>query len=596
VAELTLEGLRHKLGGTTLFDGVELTIEKGERIGLLGRNGAGKSTLLRIISGEFKPDEGRRRPRGGLRIAALPQEVPRDLEGTVEDLVRAAQPSGVVEWEAGPRLLRLLAKFELDPKARFETLSAGLKRRALLAVALAADADLLILDEPTNHLELGAIAELEETCLRYPGAILFVTHDRAFLRRVATRILDLDRGQLRSYPGDYTRYLERREQELLAEEHKNAEFDKFLAQEEVWIRRGIEARRTRNMGRVRRLQDLRRERQGRRERLGQAKLNLVGADRSGELVLRTQGLKFAYPGRPIVNGLDLSVMRGDRLALIGPNGSGKTTLLALLLGELKPDAGSVERGTKWALGRFDQLGLDLNPTDTVLASVCGDGDTVTIGGKSRHALSYLADFLFTPLQARSPVASLSGGERNRLALVRLLSRPLNLLVLDEPTNDLDLETLELLENLLTEFDGTLLLVSHDRAFLDNVATAALVYEAPGQWREVIAGAPGWLEPRPLNPEPAEKADPKAASQAPEPERPRTKKAGLSYKEQKELEALPARIETLEGEHNRLLATLAEPNFYRRPPAEQASLKAKAEQLEAEINTALSRWQELENKS
>ena len=589
MAELSFEGLRHQIGGTLLFDGADLAIEAGERIGLLGRNGAGKSTLLRLVAGELKADEGKRRLRGGLTVASLPQEVPRDLVGEVAALVRSQQPPGRPEWE----LERLLARFELDPAAEFATLSAGLKRRVLLARALAASADLLILDEPTNHLEVGAILALEETCLEYPGAILFVTHDRAFLQRVATRILDLDRGRLRSYPGDYERYLERREQEWAAEEHQNAEFDKVLAQEEAWIRRGIEARRTRNMGRVRRLVALREERRQRRERVGNAKLNLAQAERGGELVLRTSGLAFAFPGRPIVEGLDLTVNRGDRLALIGPNGCGKSTLLALLLGELAPQAGSVERGTKWALGRFDQLGLDLDPDRSALENVCGQSDSVVIAGRARHGLSYLADFLFSASQARAPVKTLSGGEKNRLALAKLLARPLNLLVLDEPTNDLDLETLELLENLLAEFEGTLLLVSHDRRFLDNVASAALVYAGPGRWSEVVAGAPGWLEPRPLAaPTPARQE----SKPSPESARPRTKKAGLSFKEAKELEALPGRIEALEAEQRTLAEALARPDFFRRPPAEQGAAKARASAIEAEIEAALSRWQELEDKA
>ncbi len=589
MAELSFEALRHQIGGTLLFDGADLAIEAGERIGLLGRNGAGKSTLLRLVAGELKADEGKRRLRGGLSIASLPQEVPRELSGDVGTLVAAGQPPGQPEWE----LERLLARFELDPAAQFATLSAGLKRRVLLARALAAKADLLILDEPTNHLEVGAILALEETCLEYPGAILFVTHDRAFLQRVATRILDLDRGRLRSYPGDYERYLERREQEWAAEEHQNAEFDKVLAQEEAWIRRGVEARRTRNMGRVRRLVAMREERRQRRERVGNAKLNLAQADRGGELVLRASGLGFAFPDRPIAAGLDLTVNRGDRLALIGPNGCGKSTLLALLLGELAPQSGRVERGTKWALGRFDQLGLDLDPNKSALENVCGQSDSVVIAGRSRHGLSYLADFLFSAAQARAPVSTLSGGEKNRLALAKLLARPLNLLVLDEPTNDLDLETLELLENLLAEFEGTLLLVSHDRRFLDNVATAALVYEAPGRWREVIAGAPGWLEARPLaDPAPA-RQEPKPSAEAP---RPRTKKAGLSFKESKELEGLPARIEALEAEQRKLAETLASADFFRRPPGEQSAAKARASAIEAEIEAALARWQELEDKA
>ena len=595
MAEIELKGATLTFGAGALLDGTDLVIEKGERVGLLGRNGAGKTTLMRVLTGDAELDEGRVVRRPGLVLARLEQDVPGAGAGTVGDVVRSAlDGAGLDEWELGQRMERELSRFELEADAEVGALSAGMKRRTLLARALVVEPDLLILDEPTNHLELEAIAKLEEVLLRRRGALLFVTHDRAFLRKVATRILDLDRGTLTSYACDYDKYLERKAQLLAAEEKQNAEFDKHLAQEERWIRQGVLARRTRNMGRVRALQELRKERAARREAVGRARASVQGAERSGQLVLRATDLCFSYGDTKIVEGLDLELMRGDRVAIVGPNGAGKSTLIKLLLNELEPDRGEAYAGTKLELARFDQLHDSLDPKRTVAENVAGNADAIEVGGKQRHVISYLSDFLFTPDQARGTLTKLSGGERNRVQLAKIFARPCNLLVLDEPTNDLDLETLELLEELLNDYTGTLLLVSHDREFIENVATSVLAHEGPGVWREYVGGYADWqrgLAARAAQAEPAKPAKPsQVTSKGKVKDTPKERK--LTFTEAHELEALPDAIAALEERQEKLLARMAEPDFYKRPQEAQAKDRAALETLEAELAVKLERWEEL----
>ncbi len=592
MAELVLESVTVGFGGPPLLEGAHLALEPGERVGLLGRNGAGKSTLLRIVLGELQPDEGRVARRIGVRVAGLAQDVPRGIVGDVAEVVRGGLDPATPPWEQDAALERELARWRLDPKSAVQDLSAGMKRRVLLARAMVSAPDVLVLDEPTNHLELEAIAELEESLLGFRGALLFVTHDRAFLRRLATRILDLDRGRLASHTTDYDTFVARKESELAAEAKQRAEFDKKLAQEEVWIRRGVEARRTRNMGRVRSLEKMRLERRARRDRTGQVGAKLQEAERSGRLVLRAKGLQHGFGPIAIARGLDLDVWRGDRIGLLGPNGCGKSTLLSLLLGELAPDAGEVHLGSNVAIGRFDQLHDGLDPEKSIQENVAGPADNVFVGGRARHVIGYLEEFLFSPEQSRRPVARLSGGERNRVQLAKLLARPANLLVLDEPTNDLDLETLEILEELLVDFDGTLLVVSHDREFLDHVVTQTLVWEGPGQWKEYVGGYTDWLErsraqaAQTATPAPAKKTAAAALS--------KTRPAkGLSFTQAHELERLPARIEVLEAQHAALTAALSDPDLYRRPARDQAAARRALEAKAAELEAAMARWEELE---
>jgi len=600
MAELELDRVSMSYGAGALLDEVDLVIEPGQRVGLLGRNGAGKTTLLKILAGELEPDDGLVRQRPGLLEARLEQDVPSEACGRVHELVRGAlAPLGLSNWEVDKRVERELERFELDPEALIAELSAGMKRRSLLARALAVEPDVLILDEPTNHLELDAIEKLEETLLRRRGTLVFVTHDRAFLRGIGTRILDLDRGRLTSFECDYATYLERKASNLAAETKQAAAFDKKLAKEEVWIRQGILARRTRNMGRVRALRALREERAQRRDPVGTAKAKLQEAGRSGHLVLRAKGLGFSYGKQPIVDGLDLELLRGDRLGLLGPNGAGKTTLIKLLLEELAPDEGQVRHGTKLDVARFDQLHETLDPRRTLIENVTGaTGDMVTIDGRPRHAIAYLGDFLFTPDQARGPITRLSGGERNRLQLACILARPCNLLVLDEPTNDLDLETLELLEDLLADYRGTLLIVSHDREFLDNVVTSTLVHEGPGRWKEYVGGYSDWQ--RHAQARAAERAAAQEAAAAKarrkvaalRVEAPRARK--LTFSEKHELEALRDALDALETAKEAVLARMAIPDYFKKPQSEQAIDRAELERLESELSAGLRRGEELEN--
>ena len=592
-----------------MLDHTSLTIEKGERVGLLGRNGAGKTTLMRVLMGDLELDEGSVILRPGLTIAMLEQDVPVDAKGSVEVLLRGVLAKlGIDEWEADKRVERELDRFDLDRDKDVSELSAGMKRRALLAKALVVEPDLLVLDEPTNHLELDAIARLEEALLRRRGSLLFVTHDRAFLRKVATRIIDLDRGNIVSYECGYGTYLERKADNLAAEAKQRAEFDKHLAKEEVWIRQGILARRTRNMGRVRALKALREERSDRRKLVGTAKAKVQETERSGRLVLRTKGLSFAYGDNRILDGLDFELLRGDRVGIVGPNGAGKSTLLSLLLGELEPESGEVRHGTKLEVARFDQLHATLDERRTAAENVCGDGDVVFVDGHPRNVISYLSDFLFTPDQARSSIAKLSGGEKNRLQLAAILARPCNLLVLDEPTNDLDLETLELLEELLSDYKGTLLVVSHDREFLENVVTSIVARDPEpgaargelGTWREHMGGYEDWQRDLRERKEEAAaasnagkaKAARKASGTKGKDKTPKPRK--LTFTEAHELAKLPDMIEALDAKKEALLARMSTPDFYKQPLEFQTGARAELERVEAELDQVMGRWEELES--
>ena len=604
MAELELKGASITFGAGALLDEADLVIEAGERVGLLGRNGAGKTTLMRVLSGALELDEGEMKLRPGLIVTRLEQDVPIDTVGTIEDLIRGGlADAGLEDWEIEKRLESECDRFEIDPTEEVSKLSAGMKRRALLASALAHNPDLLILDEPTNHLELEAIQKLEEVLLRRRTSLLFVTHDRAFLRKVATRILDLDRGKLKSYDCDYGTYLKRKAADLADEEKRNAEFDKHLAKEEVWIRKGILARRTRNMGRVRALKDLREERSERRDQVGQARAKVQENERSGHLVLRALGLEFSYGDNALFRGLDFELVRGDRVGIVGPNGAGKSTLLSLLLAELKPDSGTVRHGTKLEVARFDQLHESLDPKRTVGENVTGAGDKIVVDGTERHVISYLADFLFTPDQVRGGISKLSGGERNRLQLARILARPCNLLVLDEPTNDLDLETLEMLEELLSSYKGTLLLVSHDREFLENVVTSILAPDedaGPGTWREYMGGYMDWQRVIKRRADELANAQSKQKSsgkqRSPGGAQPAPKMRKLTFTESHELQVLPDALEALESQKSALLEHMADADYYKRPQAEQGVDRSKLEKIEGELKQKMLRWEELEGLS
>jgi len=588
---LGLNDVRLTFAGTALLDSVSLQIDDGERLGLLGRNGAGKSTLLRILEGTFAPDAGNVVRQAGLRVARLQQEVPPDLAGSVRAYLHVACGASTSDkaWEIETRIDQAANDLTLDLDAAIESLSAGSKRRVLLAAALVRDADLLILDEPTNHLDIDAIRHLEDALQRRRGALVFVTHDRSFLRSLATRILDLDRGVLRSYRTTYDAYSSQREEELRVEAEQAKLFDKKLAQEEAWVRGGIKARRTRNEGRVRALEALRLERGARRDGVARVKAQLQESERSGRMVLRCQGVTYGYRDAPIVRDLTTTILRGDRIGIMGPNGCGKTTLIGLLLGEIAPQAGTVTAGTKLEVAHFEQLHDVLDETKSVIDNVAGGRDMVAVGAGERHVVGYLRDFLFTPEQMQGAVTRLSGGERRRLQLAMVLSRPCNLLVLDEPTNDLDLETLELIEEMLLEFQGTLLVVSHDRAFLDNVVTSTLVCEGPGEWNEYVGGYADWLRQR--KPEVVAAPAPVARVSADRAAGARPRRMG--FKEKRELGDLPGRIGALEEEKQRLFELMALPAFYASRGDEIAGVKSQLAAIEAELQAAYSRWVELE---
>ncbi len=601
---VTIRNVSLAFRGPPLLDDVSCHIEPGQRIGLLGRNGAGKTSFMRLLAGIASPDAGEVAFAPGATVSLLQQDVPQDLAGTVREVVASGPrlPAGEdAAWQRDQAVEQILTRMGLDGDAAFESLSSGMKRRGLLARALVSQPDLLLLDEPTNHLDIEAVEWLEEFLGRWRGTLMFVTHDRAFLRRMAGRILEIDRGRLFDWSCDYDTFLLRKEQALAAEETQNALFDKKLAQEEVWIRTGIKARRTRNEGRVRALEAMRRERGRRREQVGRVKLQIQEAERSGSLVAALENVSFARGTRPILRDLSTTVMRGDRIGIIGPNGAGKTTLLRLLLGELSPTEGSVRLGTNLRIAFFDQLRDQLDDEKTVADNVADGYETVRVGGQARHVVGYLQDFLFTPDRTRTPVKFLSGGERNRVLLARLFAKPANLIVLDEPTNDLDAETLEMLEERLVEFSGTVLVVSHDRAFLDNVVTSTLVFEPqPGDpafaVNEYVGGYADWLRQRPP---PSESARPKPAAAKPQPSAPdTTSPAGtarkkLSFKEQRELDSLPQKIESLEAEITAAHAAMAEADYYRQPGDVLARDQARLRELEAEIATAFARWESLE---
>jgi ATP-binding cassette subfamily F protein uup len=581
--------------GPPLLDSVSCGIEPRERIGLLGRNGAGKSTFMRLLAGELTPDHGQITLSPGAKIAILPQEVPSDLAGTVGEVIRhgfATDPDDHHhDWQAEHRLERLVQEMELDVEKEVGSLSAGMKRRVLLAQQLVVAPDLLLLDEPTNHLDIEAITWLEDFLKRWTGTYLFVTHDRAFLRNLATRILEIDRGKLFDWSCDYETFLVRKEAALAAEEKQNALFDKKLAQEEAWIRQGIKARRTRNEGRVRALKELRNVRADRRANVGKAKLNIQTGERSGAIVIRAEEISFAFGDNKIVNAFSTEIMRGDKVGLIGPNGAGKSTLLRLLLGKLEPQTGSVRLGTNLEIAYFDQLRGQLDEDKTVQDNVGEGSDQIVINGRSRHVLGYLQDFLFTPDRARTVVRFLSGGERNRVLLAKLFAKPANLLVLDEPTNDLDAETLELLEEQLVGFDGTLLMVSHDREFLNNVVTSTIAFE-PGGPREYVGGYDDWQRQTKAQGEAATAAAKvEAAKSASTPPAPKKK---LSYKEQRELAALPEKIEKLETAIREQHAAMAVDGYFKQPANVLAENQALLTSQETELTAAYARWEELEN--
>jgi ATP-binding cassette subfamily F protein uup len=626
MALVSLHEISIAFGGPPLLDGVSLQIDKQQRIGLLGRNGTGKSTLMKILAGQVVPDAGVVQAESGLKIAYFSQTIPRDLSGSVFEIIArglsqrgelmvryhreesrlAAHPDpdhsrlhqlheqldAHRAWSVLEEIAAITTRMSLDPDWDYSALSGGQKRRVLLAAALVCEPDLLLLDEPTNHLDIDSIAWLEAYLLGMGKTLLFVTHDRMLLRRLATRIIEIDRGQVFDWSCDYDTFLERKQAALEAQEKEWERFDKKLAQEEVWIRQGIKARRRGNEGRVRALLTMRAERRARREKLGTATLKLAEAQGSGTMVLEAKGVGYGYDDKPLIEDFDVLIARGDKVGIIGPNGCGKTTLVRLLLGELTPQTGTIRQGTQLAITYFDQLRQQLDEDKTVWENVLPNGSTVTLDGKSKHIIGYLQDFLFTPERAKTRVRYLSGGERNRLLLARLFTKPANLLVLDEPTNDLDSETLELLEELLVNFQGTVLLICHDRAFLDNVVTSTLVFTGDGTIAEYVGGYNDWRRqesqelPEVTTPKVDKKKLYREARKAGQPRK-------LSFKESKELESLPALIESLESELDALHGQLADPALYRNPDSVVAAKKRLAD-LETQHAQAFQRWEHLES--
>ena len=612
---LSINDLGIGFRGPMLLDGVSAEVQPGQRIGLLGRNGAGKTTLLRIIDGEIVPDHGTVTRAPQVRVARLTQEVPKDLTGTVHSVVRAGQETPAEEadlWQVEHAVDVMLSKMELDPDIKFETLSSGLKRRVLLARAIATNPEILLLDEPTNHLDIPSILWLENFLSRWDQTLIFITHDRSFLRKLSTRIWEIDRGQLFDWSCDYDTFLARKEAAIAAEEKQNALFDKKLAQEEAWIRQGIKARRTRNEGRVRALKAMRTQRSERRQSEGTAKMQLQQADRSGALVAEVKDISFAYDDQPIVQDFSTTIMRGDKIGIIGRNGAGKTTLLKLLLGQLQPDSGSVKLGTKVEIAYFDQLRDTLDPDKTVQENVAGGSDRVRIGDQTKHVIGYLQDFLFTPERARTEIRFLSGGERNRALLARLMTKPANVIVLDEPTNDLDSETLDLLEEQLVSFAGTVLMVSHDRTFLNNVVTSTLVFEEDNvneyvggydEWQAAVArrelqtsAAPSKSAASKKNAK-ADQDETKQNAASTDNSRANASSSAatgkLSYNQQRELEQLPARIEKLESQIAALHEAMADPEYYQQSGDAITADAEKLKSLEQELADTYARWEELE---
>jgi ATP-binding cassette subfamily F protein uup len=620
---IRLRNIHVSFGGPAILESISVSIEAGERLCLLGRNGTGKSTLLKVISGEVKAESGDLEYKQSVKIAVLDQEPRGDLQGSIFDIVAMGlgknakllqdyhhalfnftenhndQTTAELEraqnqvdihnaWQLNQQVEEVLSRMKLDGDEDYASLSGGMKRRVLLAKALVIKPDILLLDEPTNHLDLNAILWLEEQLLNHKGALMFITHDRSFMRKLSTRIIELDRGCLTSYPGNYDTYLRRKAEALHAEEVENAHFDKKLAQEEVWIRQGIKARRTRNEGRVRALEKMRSER-------SQVAMKAASAERSGKLVAEAENVCFEYEGKPLIKDLTTTILRGDKIGIIGPNGVGKTTLLRLLLGDLKPTSGSIKNGTKLEVAYFDQFRAQLDDNASVIDNLSQGREFVEINGSRKHVIGYLQDFLFAPERARSPVSLLSGGERNRLLLAKLFSKPSNILVLDEPTNDLDIETLELLEELVMEYKGTVLLVSHDREFVNNVVTSTLVFEGNAQVNEYVGGYDDWLnyatekaqsESRATK---AAVAIKKSANQNVK----QNQSKKLSYKDQRELDALPAQIESFEEEVETLQKLMADNEFYRQEKDEIQKIQQQLIEAEASLSHCYTRWEELE---
>ena len=609
---MRVRGIGADVGDVILFADVELEIAAGDRICLTGRNGAGKSTFLSILAGRREPDTGHLERPTGLKVAFLPQVLPASLAGRVDEIVAAgfqgadAGEADAEGWDRDWQVIRALEEVGIRPEAVFDSLSGGQKRRVLLARAIVGKPDLLLLDEPTNHLDIPAIEWLERLVARHSGGLVFTTHDRAFLRRVANRIVEIDRGRVMSWPGDYANFLRRRDERWAAEELEAKRFDRRLATEEAWIRQGVKARRIRNMGRVRRLREMRSERRTRRVRPDRPGFNIrnTAGERPGQRVFEATGVTFGYPGAPLVEGFSCLVERGDRIGIIGPNGIGKTTLVRLLVGDLEPTHGKVRHGTRLQIAYFDQERERLPENATVADAVLDGAEHLTVGGESVHVIGYLQDFLFSPRRARDPVRALSGGERNRLLLARLFARPANFLVLDEPTNDLDIETLEVLEERLGEFTGTLLVVSHDRAFLDNLVTSLFVLEGNGKVVEHVGGHSDWEDwcRKSRTAARSESVSGKSGGAAPAAqrrgrgERATRRPIRLTFKERREIEELPERIEEIEAHIEVLHTKLADPAFYREPSATIAGARRDLGELEEQLERSFERWHDLERKS
>jgi ABC transport system ATP-binding/permease protein len=636
----TITGAQLAFGHVALLDHADFSLEAGERVGLIGRNGAGKSSLLKIVADLSKPDDGLVTRQQGLTSVYVPQEPEFDTDDTVFDAVAAGltharalldeydavangladEPEGQEHdslmsrmntlqsaldhadaWNWSTRVSTTLQQIGLNGEARVGSLSGGMQKRVALARALVVQPDVLLLDEPTNHLDFEGIRWLEDLLVSLRAGLLFITHDRAFLDRVATRIVELDRGRLLSYPGNFTAYQTRKAQQLEVEQVESAKFDKLLAQEEVWIRKGVEARRTRSVGRIARLEQMRTERAERRNVLGNVKLDVGQGEKSGKIVAELTDVTKRYGSRTVVDNFTATVMRGDKIGFVGPNGAGKTTLLKLILGELPADEGTVRVGTNLQVAYFDQMRAQLDLDKSLSDTISPGSEWVEVNGQKKHVMSYLGDFLFAPERARSPVKSLSGGERNRLLLARLFARPANVLVLDEPTNDLDIPTLELLEELLTEYDGTVLLVSHDRAFLDNVATSVIASEGAGKWREYVGGFTDWQIQRDRSQQMAQEAQKEVAKEASKDggaaasRNTQQRAAKLSFKEQRELEALPAQIAGLEAEQKTIGAQLEDGSIFTRDAAEGTRLTARYAAIDDELLAAMERWEELESR-
>jgi ATP-binding cassette subfamily F protein uup len=630
MALLSLQQVSLAFGHVPLLDHVDFVIEPGERIALIGRNGTGKSSLLKVVLGSILPDSGEVQRQNGITLADVPQEpvfgeaqtifqavaqgvgpvwdLLAQYEAMAQDPAHDADALHAIQqaiddqdgWMATSRIEQALSRLSLEGSVLLSDLSGGQRKRVALARAMVAGPTILVLDEPTNHLDVESIQWLEDTLKSFAGSVLLVTHDRFFLNNVATRVIELDRGNLRSYPGNFAAYEARKEYELNAERLEQARFDKMLSQEEIWIRKGVQARRTRSVGRVERLMQMRKERAARREQTGRVNFAVDSGAASGKLVAELKNVSKSWGGKPIITDFSAVLLRGDKIGLIGPNGAGKTTLLKLILGELAPDAGSVRLGTQIQVAYFDQLRAQLDEERTVIDSITPGSDWIEIGGQRKHVMSYLQDFLFAPERARSPVKSLSGGERNRLLLARLFARPANVLVLDEPTNDLDIDTLELLEEMLQSYEGTVFLVSHDRTFLDNVVTETIAWEGPGQWREYVGGYQDWLRQRgpatASNAAPAVKNLSVTLQMQPDPKTAVKKPTKLSYKEQRELDELPAKLAALEAEQAAVVAKLNDPTFYQSSSDELRKVTDRAAELDLLLTELITRWDALEAKA